>query len=269
MDSGIENKNERNKHAGIIGVIIAGISFLILKLKWFLIPLLKFAPLLLKTGGTMIISIFVYAFAWGWIFAVGLVVMLFIHEFGHLVAAKYFKLKVGAPVFIPFMGAIIALKDAPKNAWIEAVVGAGGPIAGTIGAFIVYLAACATGKEYMFVIAHTGFWLNLFNLIPISPLDGGRIVIAISPWLWIVGLVMLAGLLVLTNFNLFLLLIIAVSIPRVFTLFKRKSEEESRYYEIPFSERLIAGAMYFGLVLVLGFMMYHTFKIISLMTIAP
>jgi len=91
------------------------------KLKFVLLPLLKFLPILLKSGGTMLLMIWVYTQFWAgdlpWI-----VVLLFVHESGHLLVAKKFGLKVGAPVFIPFMGAFIALKDAPRNAWMEACV---------------------------------------------------------------------------------------------------------------------------------------------------
>src|SRR5688572_13945870 len=100
------------------------------KLKFLILPLIKFFPAILKTGGTMILSIGAYALASGWKFAVGFVLLIFVHECGHLVAARRLGLRVGAPVFIPFMGAFIALKDAPKNAWIEAQVGIGGPILG-------------------------------------------------------------------------------------------------------------------------------------------
>ena len=120
------------KAAGPLAVIGA----LLLKFKVALIPILKFFPFILKTGGTMFISIWVYAMAWGWWFAFGFVVLIFVHECGHLLAAKRVGLKVGAPVFIPFMGAIIALKEAPRNAWIEAQVGIGGPLLGPSSYFM-------------------------------------------------------------------------------------------------------------------------------------
>ena len=115
------------------------------KLKYFGLAALKFLPILLKTGGTMLLTIWVYATIWGWKFALGFVLLIFVHECGHLVAAKEFGLKVGAPVFIPFMGAFIALKEAPRDAWIEAVVGIGGPVLGTLGAFACHLAFRADG----------------------------------------------------------------------------------------------------------------------------
>src|SRR5918996_3922802 len=117
---------------------IAVIGFLIVKffakLKLLLLPLLKFLPVLLKSGGTMLLMIWVYMQLWGWQFALGFVLLLLVHETGHLIVAKKFGLKVGAPVFIPFMGAFIALKEAPRNAWMEACVGIGGPVGGCWGA---------------------------------------------------------------------------------------------------------------------------------------
>src|SRR4029079_17950478 len=104
------------------------------KLKIIILPALKFFPLILKTGGTMLLSIWVYAMFWGVWFAVGFVVLMLIHESGHLLAAKRVGLKVGAPVFIPFMGATIALREAPRNAWIEAQVGIGGALVREPGA---------------------------------------------------------------------------------------------------------------------------------------
>jgi len=105
------------------------------KLKFLALPLIKFFPILLKTGGTMILSIWAYSMLWGWQFAAGFVLLVFVHESGHLIAAKTFSLNVGWPVFIPFMGAVIALKEAPPHAWVEFWVAAGGPIAGGLAAF--------------------------------------------------------------------------------------------------------------------------------------
>src|SRR5882724_8728381 len=169
------------KAAGPLAVLGA----LLLKFKLAIIPALKFIPLILKTGGTMFLSIWVYAMYWGWWFALGFVLLIFVHECGHLIAARRLGLKVGAPVFIPFMGALIALKEAPRNAWIEAQVGIGGPLLGAAGAAVCYGIYLATGNWMFRSLAYTGFFLNLFNLAPVGFLDGGRIVAALSPWLWL------------------------------------------------------------------------------------
>src|SRR5438876_7031188 len=175
---------------------VVGVLFLkfFAKLKFIILPVLKFLPMILKTGGTMIVTIWVYAMFWGWWFAVGFVLLIFVHECGHLLAARRLGLKVGAPVFIPFMGAFIALKEAPRNAWIEAQVGIGGPMLGTLGAGVCELLHLATGNQMFQALAYTGFLLNLSNLAPVGFLDGGRIVTALSPWLWLVGFAIMVAL---------------------------------------------------------------------------
>jgi Zn-dependent protease len=198
----------------------------------------------------MILSIGAYAMFWGWQFAVGFVLLIFVHECGHLIAAKRIGLKVGAPVFIPFMGALIALKEAPRNAWIEAQVGIGGPLLGTVGAAVCGLIYFATGNLMFRALAYTGFFLNLFNLAPVGFLDGGRIVTALSPWLWLVGFAIMVFL-TITHFNFIVLLILIFSVPRLFFLFRRKSAEELRYFEVTPTQRWIMGVMYFGLIALL------------------
>jgi Zn-dependent protease len=227
------------------------------KLKFVLLPLLKFIPALLKTGGTMILSIGGYALFYGWKFAVGLVLLIFVHECGHLIAARRVGLPVGLPVFIPFMGAIIALKEAPKNAWIEAQVGIGGPLLGSVGAALCHLIYIVTGERLFCVLANVGYLINLFNLAPIGFLDGGRIVTALSPWLWVVGTVIVGAMLV-THMNVILFLILILSLPRLFSLFRKRTDEERRFYEVMPSQRLIIAILYFGLASVLAVGMKFT-----------
>ena len=229
---------------------LAVLGVLLAKFKGLLIPIVKFFPVILKTGGTMFLSIGAYAILWGWKFAVGFVVLIFVHECGHLLAAKRIGLKVGAPVFIPFMGAIIALKEAPRNVWIESQVGIGGPLLGTIGAAISLGIALLTGNGLFAAIAYSGLFLNLFNLAPIGFLDGGRVVTALSPWLWLVGAVIVA-LMMITHFNFILLLIFLMSLPRLFSLFRPRMAEEQRYFEVTPAQRWLMAALYFGLIIFL------------------
>src|SRR5207237_4248248 len=139
--------------------------------KFRLMPLIKFLPVVLKCGCTVPVMIWVYTRMWGWQFGVGFVLLLLVHECGHLLVAKKIGLKVGAPVFIPFMGAFIALKEATRNAWIEACVGSGGPMLGSFGA----LASNSLGEIFdapIFIeLAWFCFFLNLFNLTPVGMLD--------------------------------------------------------------------------------------------------
>ncbi|HEX3797819.1 MAG TPA: site-2 protease family protein [Verrucomicrobiae bacterium] len=236
---------------------VAALGALLAKMKLLLLPLLKILPYL-KTGGTMFISCWLYARIWGWWYAFGFVMLIFVHECGHLIAAKRLGLKVGAPVFIPFLGALIALKQAPRNAWIEAQVGIGGPLLGALGAVACYVLYAFTGNGIFSALAFTGFFLNLFNLAPIGFLDGGRIVTALSPWLWLVGVVVI-GAMMLIHFNLILLLIFVFSLPRLYSLFRKKSAVELRYYEVLPEQRWIMAILYFGLILflVVGMFVSH------------
>src|ERR1700726_61545 len=237
---------------GVIGVLIAKFFA---KLKFVLLPALKFRPLLLKSGGTMLLMIWIYTRLWGWKFAVGFVLLLLVHECGHLIVAKKFGLKVGAPVFIPFMGAFIALKEAPRNAWMEACVGIGGPMLGSLGALVCNSLGEIFDAPVFIALAWFGYFLNLFNLTPVGMLDGGRIVTALSRWLWLPGF---AGLLLFgwkyPNFIVWLMVI--ASLPRVYSLFRKRTEEEKRYYEVTPVQRWTMSILYFGLIAALALGMY-------------
>jgi Zn-dependent protease len=237
----------------VVGVVIAKFFA---KLKFVLLPLLKFLPLLLKSGGTMLLMIWVYTQLWGWQFALGFVLLLFVHESGHLLVAKKFGLKVGAPVFIPFMGAFIALKEAPRNAWIEACVGIGGPMLGSFGALICNALGEVFAAPLFIALAWFGYFLNLFNLTPVGMLDGGRIVTALSRWLWLPGFALLLWFVWMYPTNFIIWLIAALSLPRIYSLFRKRTEEEQRYFEVTPSQRWIMSILYFGLIAVLLFGMH-------------
>jgi len=243
------------KALGPAGVAIVA---LFAKFKFALIAALKYLPLMLKTGGSMILSVWVYAMFFGLWFALVFVLLIFVHECGHLVAAKRFGLKVSAPMFIPFIGAVILLREAPRNAWVESVVGIGGPLLGSAGALVCEGIYLATGNLMFRSLAYTGFMINLFNLMPVGFLDGGRIVTALSPWMWLVGFTMLVFL-TITRFNFLLLLILIFSLPRLFSLFRPRTDVERRYFEVTTEQRLLMSVLYFGLIaaLVLGMSLTH------------
>src|SRR5262249_40680923 len=135
-----------------------------------------------------------YALMFGWAYAVGFVALLLVHEMGHFIAARQRGLNVGAPTFIPFVGAWIELKELPHDAETEAYVGVAGPLVGSVGALACFYLARYTGTTLLLALAYSGFMLNLFNLIPLSPFDGGRITAAISPRLWLLGAPLLVAL---------------------------------------------------------------------------
>jgi Zn-dependent protease len=235
-----------------VGILIAKFFA---KLKFVILPLLKFLPILLKSGGTMLLMIWIYTAMWGWRFGVGFVLLLLVHECGHLLVAKKFGLKVGAPVFIPFMGAFIALKEAPRNAWMEACVGIGGPMLGTFGALVCNLLGEAFDAPIFIALAWFGYFLNLFNLTPVGMLDGGRIVTALSRWLWIPGFAVLVWFgWKYPNFIVWLM--VFLSLPRIISLFRKRTEEEQRYFEVTPSQRWTMSILYFGLIAVLIFGMH-------------
>jgi len=236
----------------VVGVVIAKFFA---NLKFVLLPLLKFLPILLKSGGTMLLMIWVYTQIWGWQFALGFVLLLLVHESGHLLVAKKFGLKVGAPVFIPFMGAFIALKDAPRNAWMEACVGIGGPMLGSLGALVCNVLGEMFSAPIFIALAWFGYFLNLFNLTPVGMLDGGRIVTALSRWLWLPGLALLLWF-GWKYPNFIIWLIVLLSLPRIYSLFRKRTEEEQRYFEVTPSQRWIMSSLYFGLIAVLLFGMH-------------
>src|ERR1700724_3045836 len=243
------------KALGPLGVAFVVILKFFAKLKFFILPALKFLPLLLKSGGTMLLMIWVYTMMWGWKFAVGFVLLLLVHECGHLIVARKFGLKVGAPVFIPFMGAFIALKEAPRNAWMEACVGIGGPMLGSLGALACNSLGEIFNMPFLIALASTGYFLNLFNLMPVGFLDGGRIVTALSRWLWLPGFAMLLWFgWKFPNFIVWLIVI--ASLPRIYSLFRKRTEEERRYYEVTPTQRWTMSILYFGLIAALALGMY-------------
>jgi Zn-dependent protease len=218
----------------------------------------KFSKFLL-TGGTMLLSVVVYSFTFGWPYAVGFVALILIHEMGHFMAARARGLDVGAPTFIPFVGAWIQLKEMPHDAETEAYIGISGPIAGSVAAGIVYLTARASGSELLFALAYAGFMLNLFNLIPLSPLDGGRITGVISPRIWLLGVPLLAGLFLWRPSPL-LILIALMALPQVWAVLTGKLEQDAAYYDTPAQTRISYGLQYLGLVLVLSIMSFELYR---------
>ena len=154
-----------------------------LKALLLLLPKLK----LFTTSASMLVSMGAYALIWGWQFGVGFVLLLLIHEMGHVMQLRREGIPASAPMFIPFLGAMVAMKEMPKDAAAEARVGLAGPVLGSLGALIPLALYGLTGDELFKALAFVGFFLNLFNLLPVLPLDGGRAMAALSPAMWIVG----------------------------------------------------------------------------------
>jgi Zn-dependent protease len=205
----------------------------------------------LSTGVTFLVSIAAYATIWGWRFAVGFTVLLFIHEMGHVLQLRREGVPFTAPLFIPFLGAFVGMKQLPKNAYVEAKVGLAGPVIGTLGAAACFALAVTIDSDLLRAVSYTGFFLNLINLIPVLPLDGGRAAAAFHPAFWFVGLFVVA-LLFFLHHNLILLLILLLGGYELYNRWSRRHDPESRaYHQTTWRQRLTIGAVYIGLIVVL------------------
>ena len=224
---------------GVAAVFILGKAKLI-------VPLLKVTKL--STLLSMLVAVWAYAMFWGLPFAVGFVLLIFVHELGHALVMQQQGIRAGAPVFIPFVGAVIAMKSLPRNAWVEALVGIGGPVLGSVGALVCLVIAWLSDSMIWYALASTGFMINLFNLIPISPLDGGRIVGVISRWLWAVGYAVGIAVFLLTKSPiLFLILLLGL-----FTLGRTLRGPREGYFDVEPAKRVTMGLAYFGLIAALA-----------------
>ncbi|WP_205699143.1 site-2 protease family protein [Conexibacter sp. SYSU D00693] len=210
----------------------------------------------LTTSATMLVSVAAYALIWGWKFAVGFVLLLLVHEYGHVLQLRREGIKASAPIFIPFMGALIWAKSLGKDAVAEARVGLAGPILGSLGAAVCMVIGFATDEDFWKALAFTGFFLNLFNLLPLGFLDGARAAAAMSPWMWLVG-VFGAVVLTLTFPNPIIVLLTLLGIWETYRRFKdlRSGDPQiTEYYRVSPRNRLLVAAVYLGLIalLVLG-----------------
>ena len=215
------------------------------------------------TAGTMLISLVAYAWVWGWWYAAGFIALLFAHEMGHYIAAKQRGLDVGAPTFIPFLGAWINLKQLPHDAETEAYVGLGGPFIGTLAAFACYVAALQMQSGLLLAISYAGFFINLFNMIPMSPLDGGRITAVLGPRIWFLGVPVLIGVFV-WHPSPILILIALAALPQLSRAWKYRGKEdpEHAYYAVSGRHRFIYTAFYLLLVVVLASMTFEVHEML-------
>jgi len=224
---------------------------------------LKFSKVLL-TGGTMLLSVLGYALVFGWPYAVGFVALIFVHEMGHYIAAQQRGLKVGAPTFIPFVGAWIELKEMPHNAETEAYVGLGGPFLGTVAALCCYLIARNEGSRLLLALSYAGFFINLFNLIPLSPFDGGRITAVLSPRIWLIGVPIL-GALFFYRPSPMLILVAVLAIPKVIEAWRYDptAAENQAYYATSTATKAGYAAVYIGLVALLAVMTHDVHEMLG------
>jgi Zn-dependent protease len=255
--SGVGVRHLRRRIGGALAALAALIAkfFSAIKGVVLLLPKLK----VLSTAGTAFVSVAAYSLFWGWTFALGFVVLLFVHEMGHVIQLRREGIKATAPMFIPFLGAVISAKSLGENALAEARVGLAGPIRGSAGAALCLVIAEAAGSDLFRALAYIGFFLNLFNLLPVVPLDGGRAMAAMAPWMWFVGFGALVALVFVVPNPILLIIIVFAGLEtwRRWQARKTRSLEQAAYYRVPPRSRLLVGAIYIGLIVALAIGMYE------------
>src|SRR5215207_2671649 len=252
---------EPPKPEGIWGLLkrflapLAALGLLLVKFKGFALLLLKVK--FLGTALTMLLSIGVYALLFPLWFAVGIVVLIWVHEMGHVVQLRREGIAASAPMFIPFLGAFVAMKQMPKDALAEARVGLAGPVLGTLGGLATLGLYAATREPLFLGLAYFNFIINLFNLAPLLPLDGGRAVGAMSLGFQLAGLVVMVALFFVAPI---MVIIALIGVPELWHRWKKRNTPEGRaYYDIPLRHRVAVGAVYVGLIVLLGLLTGATF----------
>ncbi len=247
---------------GRIGSALAAIVALVAKFfaaikgAVLLLPKLK----LIAAAGTALVSVAAYSLFWGWTFALGFVVLLFVHEMGHVWQLRREGLEASHPKFIPFLGAFITARTFGDNALAEARVGLAGPVLGTVGSAACLLIAEVTNSDLFRALAYIGFFLNLFNLLPIVPLDGGRAMAALSPVMWFLGFGVLVALdFLYPNFILlFITFFAGLELYRRWEARRSPSLAQAAYYRVSPRNRVLVGLVYIGLIALLAVGMSET-----------
>jgi Zn-dependent protease len=232
-----------------VGALIANFAA---KFKLLLVALPKLK--VLTTSGSMLVSIAAYSLFFGWTFAVGFVLLLLVHEMGHVIQLRREGIKASASMFIPFLGAVVAAKSLGENATAEARVGLAGPVLGSLGAAALIPVYLLTGDELWRVLAFTGFFLNLFNLLPVVPLDGGRAMAAMAPWMWFVGFAALVAVTIAFP-NPILLIILLFGGMETWRRWRQRragGAEQEAYYRVTPRARAAVAAVYVGLIVALA-----------------
>src|SRR5215216_1747689 len=228
-----------------------------LKALLLLLPKLK----VLTTSASMLVSVAAYAVIWGWRFAVGFVALLFVHEMGHVIQMKREGVRISGMLFIPFLGAAVGARSMGGNALAEARISLAGPVLGTLGTAALIPIAGAQDSDLLRALAFTGFFLNLFNLAPVVPLDGGRAMAAMAPWMWFAGFgAMLAFFVVFPNPILVLILLLGgMETWRRWRSRKQGMEGNEAYYSVRPAHRHAVAVAYVALIAVCALGMDLTF----------
>ena len=245
---------------GLLGGLLALLAGAFAYGKYALLLILKVPAL--ATLGTALISVAVYAQILGAWVAVGFVVMIFLHEMGHVVEIRRQGMKATAPIFIPLMGAAIFMREHAQSPIKQAQIGIAGPIAGTLAAIVAFALYASTGQVLFLAWAYYGFLINLFNMIPFGMLDGGWILAPISKWVQVAGLVGIVGLFLAHVISPLVIIIVLIGVPMVVQRF-RNPALDAQLTSGPASSRYALGAAWLALVLVLAFGLFQTDSLLN------
>jgi Zn-dependent protease len=247
------------RRGGLLGGLVAILLTIWAYGKYALLFLFKFGAI--KTLLTLLISFGAYALFFGPWFAAGLVVMILVHEMGHVVEIRRQGMQASAPLFIPFFGAAIFQRQHPVDALKQAQIGIAGPLAGSVAATVAWVLYGSTHSPVLLFWAYLGFFINLFNLIPVGMLDGGWILAVVSKWFQVVGLVALLLAVVLIGLSPIVLIFVLLGLPAVVDRFRN---DRSPYYQaVPVPARYAMGLAWLGLVAYLAFAAFQSHEILA------
>jgi Zn-dependent protease len=233
-----------------LGGLLLPLVVLASKAKFLFLALIKVKAV--TTLGTMFISILAYGLAFGWPFAVGFVLLLFVHEMGHVIQLRREGVEASAPVFIPFVGAVISAKSLGKDAAAEARVGLAGPVLGTAATLIPLAIWLATGSDLWRALAYIGFFINLINLLPVLPLDGGRAMAVLGPYVWIAGILIAVAATIVFLGPFMLVFVLILGGPELYHRFKNRNSKESRaFHSVPTRTKFAVATVYLTLLVLL------------------
>ncbi|HLI95817.1 MAG TPA: site-2 protease family protein [Candidatus Baltobacteraceae bacterium] len=238
----------RAKGLGAIGIAIAAflakfkaVLLVLLNLKWFAIGIKLF-----WFAGSFLASVWFYALFWGWKFGLVFVILIAVHEFGHWFTMRFYGVPSSLPFFIPGMGALVNMTGRPASAFHESLIALAGPLIGGLGSAVCAYVGFTTHESFWLAAAYLGMLINLFNLAPVMPLDGGRIVGSISPRIWVAGLALfIVAIVAFRIFNPLIIILILLSIPQVVAAWR--GNLDPHYYGVTLPERIGIAIGYFGL----------------------
>jgi Zn-dependent protease len=243
------------RNRGVLGGLVALLLGALAYGKYALLLLFKIPAL--ATLGSALVSVAAYSLWGGPWFAVGLVLMIFVHEMGHVVEIRRQGMQATAPIFIPFLGAAIFQRSHAQSPMRQAQIGIAGPIAGTVGATAALILYGSTHWTVLLGWAYLGFLINLFNLIPFGMLDGGWILAPVSKWIQVAGLAVLLYLSISGAVSALVIIIVILGVPVVLQRFRDRKVDAYLTSE-PAAQRYAMGAAWLALVVYLSFFFFQT-----------